>query len=432
MFKKLNIKLTFLFTGVCSLILLIMSILYGYINYRRIYDVAFSRFQNDVNVLCSVFNEKKVISNDWLKMTEANYSYSFFIYDNDEPLLFTNNNMSENEKLLLDSFMKLNSEQLNRLKYRNSVQHFEIQHILDGHMYYIGVISLKRESGFTNIYIINNLKKEKKELLDLLSYLLVICMFVSAILFIFSYYFTNILLKPIRTFQEQQTYFISAASHEIKNPVNTIISALDAMSIADDDHKKEFLTIAQKEGKRLIYLTEDLMTLVRTDKKNFNVSFAPAELDTLIIECYEAFMAPAQEKHISLSFNLPDENIGKIMVDHERIKQVISIIISNAIEYTPKKGKIDISYYICKNEHIIEISDNGMGISDEDKEHIFEKFYRADNSRSKRSHFGLGLAIAKEIIDIHKGNITVCDSKYGGTSFIIKLFSNVADSESRN
>ena len=429
MFKKLNIKLTLLFTGVCSLILFIMSILYGYINYRRIYDVAFSRFQNDVNVVCSVFDEKKVISHDWLKMTEANYSYSFFIYDNDEPLLFTKNNMSENEKILLDSFIDLNTEQLNRLKYSNNIQHFENRHTFDGHMYYIGIVSLKRESGNTNIYIINNLEKEKKELFDLLSYLFLIFIFVSAILFVISYYFTNILLKPIRTFQEQQTYFISAASHEIKNPVNTIISALDAMCIADDEHKKEFMSIAKKEGKRLIYLTEDLMTLVRTDKKNFNVSFAPAELDTLIIECYEAFMAPAQEKHISLSVNLPDENSIRIMADHERIKQVISIIISNAIEYTPQNGKIDISYSICKNEHIIEISDNGMGISDEDKAHIFEKFYRADNSRSQRSHFGLGLAIAKEIIDIHKGNITVCDSKYGGTSFIIKLFSNVADSE---
>ena len=174
MFKKLNIKLTLLFTGVCSLILFIMSILYGYINYRRIYDVAFSRFQNDVNVVCSVFDEKKVISHDWLKMTEANYSYSFFIYDNDEPLLFTKNNMSENEKILLDSFIDLNTEQLNRLKYSNNIQHFENRHTFDGHMYYIGIVSLKRESGNTNIYIINNLEKEKKELFDLLSYLFLI------------------------------------------------------------------------------------------------------------------------------------------------------------------------------------------------------------------------------------------------------------------
>lgn len=399
--------------------------LYGYINYKRIYDVAFSRFQNDINVVSTVFNEKKVISHDWLKMTESNYGYSFYIYDNDEPLLFTKNNMLDNDNKLLDSFKKMNAEQLQHFKYNNSTQHFEIKHTYEKQIHYIGIISLKREYGFVNIYIINDLKKEKKEFLDLLLYLCVICIFVSAILFLFSYYFTNILLKPIRTFQEQQTYFISAASHEIKNPVNTIISALDAMNISDDAHKKEFLSIAQKEGKRLIYLTEDLMTLLRTDKKNFNISFAPAELDTLIIECYEAFIAPAQKKHISLSISLPEEYINKIMVDQERIKQVISIILSNAIEYTPENGRINISYYyICKKEHIIEIADSGLGISDEDKEHIFEKFYRADNSRNQRSHFGLGLAIAKEIIDLHNGRITVSDSIYGGTSFIVRLFSN--------
>lgn len=113
------------------------------------------------------------------------------------------------------------------------------------------------------------------------------------------------------------------------------------------------------------------------------------------------------------------------MVDQERIKQVISIILSNAIEYTPENGRINISYYyIRKKEHIIEIADSGLGISDEDKEHIFEKFYRADNSRNQRSHFGLGLAIAKEIIDLHNSRITVSDSIYGGASFIVKLFSN--------
>ena len=424
MFKKLNIKLTFLFTGVCVVILFIMSMLYGYINYKRIYDVAFSRFQNDINVLGTVLNEKKVISHDWLKMTESNYGYSFYIYDNDEPLLFTKNNMSDNDNKLLNSFMKMNADQLQYFKYNNSTQHFETKYTYEKQKYYISVISSKRESGFTNIYIINNLNKENKEFSDLLLYLCVICVFVSLILFLFSYCFTNILLKPIRIFQEQQTYFISAASHEIKNPVNTIIAALDAMNIADDVRKKEFLSIAQKEGKRLIYLTEDLMTLVRTDKKNFNISFAPTDLDTLIIECYEAFIALAQKKHISFSISLPEEYINKIMVDQERIKQVISIILSNSIEYTPENGRINISYYIRKKEHIIEIADSGLGISDEDKEHIFEKFYRADNSRNQRSHFGLGLAIAKEIIALHNGHITVSDSIYGGTSFIVRLFSN--------
>lgn len=76
---------------------------------------------------------------------------------------------------------------------------------------------------------------------------------------------------------------------------------------------------------------------------------------------------------------------------------------------------------ISNNHHKITISDNGSGISDEDKQHIFERFYRSDRAREERSHFGLGLAIAKEIITLHNGRIKVTDSEYGGASFIISL-----------
>ena len=109
------------------------------------------------------------------------------------------------------------------------------------------------------------------------------------------------------------------------------------------------------------------------------------------------------------------------MADADRIKQVISIILSNAVSYTPDGGKIKIAYTSDNSRHIIRISDSGSGISAEDRQHIFERFYRADRSRTDRSHFGLGLSIAKEIIDLHKGSISVDDSELGGTCFAITL-----------
>ena len=108
-------------------------------------------------------------------------------------------------------------------------------------------------------------------------------------------------------------------------------------------------------------------------------------------------------------------------VDPDRIKQDITIILSNSVSYTPDAGLIEIDYSAHPNKHTITISDNGSGISDEDKQHIFERFYRSDRSRESRSHFGLGLAIAKEIITLHKGTIQVKDNTYGGASFIIDI-----------
>lgn len=417
MFRKLHIRLTLLFTAVCVLIVLVMSGFYLYLNYHSIYNNAFAVFSNDTSAFCTSFSENRIISHEWL----INYRYSFYIYDNDKPIQYTINHSDEHELELIEYAKKDHAYDIQLVKNSPMIQSrtYICEH--DGEKFFIGVIRIPFEKGSTEIYTIDILNSEKMQIHELYLHFAVIILLSSAVLYLFAYFFTKRLLKPVKTAHEQQAHFIAAASHEIRNPVNTILSALEAMDKSDGEKRREFADIARKEGKRLTLLTEDLLTLARSENGSLVTDKMPAELDTLILDCYDAFIAPAQEKSITLNIVLPEESVPKTEVNSERIKQVIAILLNNAISYTPPNGKVDICYSLDSQWHIISVRDSGNGISDDDMVHIFECFYRADRARENNSHFGLGLAIAKEITELHHGKITAENAEGGGAVFTLKL-----------
>lgn len=421
MFRKVHIRLTMLFTGVCTLVIAVMSVLYLYLSWSNIRKNTFMSFRTDIANFSSALSKDHIISQNWLENINMNYSYKLFIYDNNKPMLFTSKSLNNKNTAFIDGIKEKFSSDIQRLKYTGSVAHDEFGYSVNNRSYYIGIICISGENGITEVYAVNSLENQKNQLKKLIIYFILIISAAAAVLFVFSYFFTKRLLRPVSQAHQQQAHFIAAASHEIRNPVNTIISALDAMETSDGEQQQYLSKIARKEGKRLALLTEDLLTLARSDNGSFTAKTAPTELDTLVLDCYEAFLSPAKEKNISISVKLPEENIPKAMADAERISQVISILLNNAVSYTPENGKIEIAYSVDNSKHMVRVSDSGCGISAEEREHIFERFYRADRSRTDRSHFGLGLSIAKEIMDLHNGSITVEDSALGGACFVISL-----------
>ncbi len=168
-------------------------------------------------------------------------------------------------------------------------------------------------------------------------------------------------------------------------------------------------------------LVSDMLTLSGSDSHHFSIRLQPIELDTLFMNSYEAFEPLAKEKSISLSIHLPEHALPLCNADPERISQVISILLHNAISYTPKGGKIELSLSYQKSHFHISVRDNGIGISDDEKKRVFDRFYRAEKSRSTKEHFGLGLSIAYEIVKAHNGSILVTDTPGGGSTFTVVL-----------
>lgn len=245
--------------------------------------------------------------------------------------------------------------------------------------------------------------------------------FAVILLWVFSWHFTGRMLRPIEENQKRQAQFTAAASHELRTPLAAMLSAASAMERAEPEGRAKFSGIIQEEGDRMSRLIGDMLALSGGDSQNWSLQLEDTELDMLLLRAYERYLPLAKEKGISLSIRLPEEDIPTIRVDWERIFGVLSILLDNALAYTPASGWIRLA--LEKRGHALRVSvaDTGPGVPDGEKTRIFEWFHRGEKSRSNHEHFGLGLSIAMETVKLHRGKLWVEDAEGGGAVFILEL-----------
>ncbi len=430
MFKKVHIRLTLLCAGITAVIMIIMSLCYLYVSEEGLYKNQFQSFKNDINTITTNLEQQSVISMEWLSKMEAQGNYLFFVLDNGVPFLFNELNTSADSSraLLLEEALEVYGNTIAifpsvQTSYSYTSYHFEYEFTsastnID---YFASVISMGKSSSSLEIIVLSSLQSLEKQIQEQrLGFILIDAAAILA-LTLFSWFFTGKLLKPIMENQQKQIEFTASASHELRTPLAVILSAAECCKTASPDKQEGFLKTIRNEGLRMSSLINDMLTLSQSDSSRFSVRLQSVELDTLLMNSYEAFEPLAREKSISLSIDLPDKAIPLCSADPERISQVISILLHNAISYTPKQGKIAISLSYRKDRFYISVADNGIGIPDADKKKIFNRFYRAEKSRSTKGHFGLGLSIACEIMKAHNGSIDVTDAPDGGSIFTVTL-----------
>ena len=224
------------------------------------------------------------------------------------------------------------------------------------------------------------------------------------------------IVKPVEESFEKQKQFISDASHELKTPLAVIEANADVLQEKTGENK--WLTYIQNEVQSMNKLVNDLLTLSRMEK-NDNVHYQKFDLSKEVQMSVAVFESMIYEKGIKLETNI-DEDIS-FNGDKEDIKHIISIVLDNAIKHTKEKGKIVVNTIKENSDVMIEIKNQGEPIPEEEQEKIFERFYRIDKARNRNEkRYGLGLAIAKGIVDKYKGTIKA-SSKDGFTSFVVKL-----------
>ena len=224
------------------------------------------------------------------------------------------------------------------------------------------------------------------------------------------------IVKPVEDSFEKQKQFVSDASHELKTPLAVIEANSDVL--IDKVGENKWITYIQNEVQSMNKLVNDLLTLAKMENTT-SINIQKFDLSKEVQMSVAVFESMIYEKQIKLETNI-DENIY-FNGEKEDIKQIISIILDNAIKHTEKEGKIIVNTVKEKNEIKIEIKNQGEPIPEEEKEKIFERFYRVDKARNRNEkRYGLGLSIAKEIVDKYNGTIKA-NSKDGFTSFIVKL-----------
>ena len=435
MFKKVHLRLTLLCTGITAVIMIIMSLCYLYVSETGLHRNQFQAFRNDMNTISTNLEQQTVISMEWLSKMEAQGNYLFFVLDNDTPFLFNQLNDSEDNSmrnLLLqesqDAFLsqfpaEVSIQASTSINAFSNLTHseYEFDSPSMGTGYFAGRISIGTDASSLEVIVLSSMSNLEKQIQEQRLRFLLIDIAAILLLGIFSWFFTGWLLKPIVENQKKQTLFVASASHELRTPLSVILSAAECCKNAPPEKKDHFIKTIYQEGLRVSSLVSDMLTLSQSDNHQFPIRTTPTELDTLLMNSYEAFTPLAQEKAISLSIELPEDALPQCNADPERISQVISILLHNAISYTPEQGKIVLSLAMHRDKFHITVTDNGIGIPDEDKKKIFDRFHRVEKSRSTKGHFGLGLSIAYEIVKAHGGSIAVNDADGGGSCFTVVL-----------
>jgi signal transduction histidine kinase len=267
-------------------------------------------------------------------------------------------------------------------------------------------------------FFIEDLEASRNRILLVLIYTNVTILFFSAVA---GYFLAGKTLTPIEKSMEEQRRFVADASHEFRTPLTSLQTSIEValrdrkMDIKD---ARDVLKGSLLDIEDLTSLSNYLLGLARF--QNNNLSKASLNIKDVVKKVEKQIAPIAKSKNIFLK--VESENI-KIVGNEESLEKLVTIFLDNAVKYTNKGGKVTLLTKKDRRYLVINVKDTGIGISKKDLPHIFERFYRADLSRSKEkiTGFGLGLAMAKEIVDLHKGTINVESRSGKGSTFNIKL-----------
>lgn len=237
------------------------------------------------------------------------------------------------------------------------------------------------------------------------------------------YFLAGRTLKPIENSLEEQKRFVADASHEFRTPLTVLKTSIE---VALRDKKmtlvqaKDLIKGNLEEVNSLQSLSNELLSLARYQSNGKSMTFSKVGIAGVVEEACRKISPLAKEKEIELKMDVKNRILW---ANKESLEEMLLIFLDNAVKYTPNKGKVTVSTDKSRNYLVIKVKDTGTGIAKEDLPHIFDRFYRADQSRSKEkiSGFGLGLSLAKRIIEIHKGKVEVASVLSKGTTFTIKL-----------
>ncbi len=426
MIKQLHKKLVALYTLSTGLILTIVVAGVLIVSAREFNKKNLEAFQNNLFNLISRLQFGSTINGTWLSQLEYEEQLIIHIEDNGVPLLYSGSWKPPTDRGHLVQkakdqaaleYISTSSRPVSSTLLKSSV--FKITGEQND-SYFGAVVVVPTKSGYQSLTLLSFQKPLGSEYWRQGTQYFFLMLLGIAALFLVSWFLVGKSLKPIEESRRRQNEFIASASHELRAPLAVIRSSLSAINAAPQ-RRETFMNNIDRECTRMARLVNDMLLLASTDTQHFSINESQLDTDTLLISVYERFEPLCQKKGVRLRLDLPENPLPPITGDEARMEQVLSILLDNALTYTPAGKEICISCSAGKRSLSLTVSDQGCGIDDEGKKHIFDRFYRADSSRTDKQHYGLGLSIARELVHLHKGSITVTDAESGGACFTVQL-----------
>lgn len=266
--------------------------------------------------------------------------------------------------------------------------------------------------------VIIDISRDMKLMNNLLLISIIIIILSIIFVLIFTYFLSKWAIRPVQTAFENQQRFISDASHELKTPLTVISANADVLESEIGENK--WLTNIKSQSVVMNELVHDLLDLAKLDETSDDMILNEFDLSNIVLSKSLEFECTAFEQGKTFEQNITDGLMYK--GNEESIKHLVTILTDNAIKHSDKNGIIRVTLTSNGNRRIFQVYNTGNGIKDSEKDKIFNRFYRSDESRSKATGgYGLGLAIAKSIVDAHNGTIAVDGEENKWISFTVIL-----------
>ena len=426
MIKKLKKRLTLLF--ICS----VMSI-FTVVFCLFIHESIQSKKENEMYFFTRIITylvfqlENTDDATGDLTLTGQTYDFTLLLKNNENAFIPVNTNHSNTDTNTLITLFEqeLNKTSTDLLDNTHSSQSGIFSFSTpDKHSYYgIQATAITKNMDILDFYAIKESTSSFTFLKEPLPFYLIVWLLVFIAILFLTRFLISKAIKPTEQTLRSQKEFIASASHELKAPLAVILASAEC--IGNDTtlslKSKQHTEVIDSECMRMSKLVQDLLLLSSVDANTWTLNKTNIDVDTLLINTYEKYEPICRQKGIQFKLNTSDELFPVLNVDIDRLNQILSIFIDNAINYSLPKSEISLDATVFKNMLVFSIKDHGTGIADKDKPFIFDRFFCADKSRTQKEHYGLGLSIAKELVEMHKGKIELSDTLGGGCTFKISL-----------
>ena len=290
------------------------------------------------------------------------------------------------------------------------------------HLSELGLFSYRKDTAFgCNIAFTSTApyNQQYKELLISSGIAYVITVFALYLIMLFV---GGLSIKPTERAWAQQQNFIADASHELKTPLTVILTNGNILTAHPDDTVRQQMKWVESTNEEAVHmkdLVDKLLILAKTDNMQKNKMFSLVDLSDLTMRLALQFEPVAYEKGVTVNTDI--ESGISIMGDGTALNQIVHILLDNAVKYAGLGGTVDLSLARRQNSVYLSTRNTGKPIPPEDLPHIFERFYRSDKARTAGSGYGLGLAICKNLAELHKADITVTSDEANGTVFTVRF-----------
>ncbi|MBM7566305.1 sensor histidine kinase [Paenibacillus sacheonensis] len=416
--RKLTVTYTWLIILFLALFSIIVTVFFVFMVYREQSD--------SLRSTMSATEDGRVVVPD-LENSRSDDLYFFYVLDNRGEVLaqsdaipqLSGSNRAEIEKWRPDgdSFrLRRQPEQEQRIG--------DLRIRTDDRLLFIGAHPIMTTSGPAMIYAAKDVTFYRDILRNLLFvFLFILTLFSLAAVKLSSSMSKKAMIPIQRTFKHQQQ-FLADASHELRTPLSIMNASLDVIELENEDtitpYSKEVVTDMKEEIGRMTRMVQHLLLLARSDAGSAEFEMGSFDIVPKLRQWVLAFEGVAQKKSIALRMMLPGSLIVK--GDQERLKQLVYILLDNAIKYTPEEGKVDVGLDPNPKQWRIIVRDSGIGIAEADQPRIFDRFYRVEKHRNREEgSAGLGLAIAKQIVIAHRGSVVLESAPGKGSTFSVEF-----------